>query len=184
MYVYGNTTVIFYFPKFIFDSIFQYHVGWKHNKYRSVSYTFGSDVIEKFLADNNFQLIVRAHQVKYFKNLQQFFFLNLVFFFQWVDCGGKKNFWIYLIKIAVCMYSQLGCQKTYRLIQLKWNTKCKDGMYYIIQTIYRTCQKQRLVYYNYIVCAGTAHFQYWDIYMFSKWYWLPHIGASNLELRW
>lgn len=55
----------------IFNSIFivcyykQYHFGWKQNKYRSVSYTFGTDVIEKFLMDNNFQLIVRAHQVCY-----------------------------------------------------------------------------------------------------------------------
>lgn len=40
-----------------------YHFGWKQNKYRSVSYTFGTDVIEKFLMDNNFQLIVRAHQL-------------------------------------------------------------------------------------------------------------------------
>lgn len=39
------------------------HFGWKPNKYRSVSYTFGSDVIEKFLIDNNLQLIVRAHQL-------------------------------------------------------------------------------------------------------------------------
>ncbi|XP_065217059.1 uncharacterized protein LOC135843197 isoform X2 [Planococcus citri] len=41
----------------------RFHKGWKYNKYRSVSYTFGSDVIEKFLSDNNFQLIVRAHQL-------------------------------------------------------------------------------------------------------------------------
>lgn len=52
----------------IFSRMLQYHTGWRHNKYRSVSYTFGSDVIEKFLADNNLQLIVRAHQVIHYSH--------------------------------------------------------------------------------------------------------------------
>ncbi|XKL66786.1 hypothetical protein PGB90_010206 [Kerria lacca] len=41
----------------------RFHSGWRPNKFRSVSYTFGSDVIEKFLSENGFQLIVRAHQL-------------------------------------------------------------------------------------------------------------------------
>ena len=36
--------------------------GWGHND-RGVSYVFGEDVVEKFVKDNNIDLICRAHQV-------------------------------------------------------------------------------------------------------------------------
>ena len=37
--------------------------GWAEND-RGVSYTFGTDVIQRFLERNDFDLIVRAHQVR------------------------------------------------------------------------------------------------------------------------
>jgi serine/threonine-protein phosphatase PP1 catalytic subunit len=39
------------------------HSGWKSNKERGTSYTFGLDVVEKFVKENNFDLLCRAHQV-------------------------------------------------------------------------------------------------------------------------
>jgi serine/threonine-protein phosphatase PP1 catalytic subunit len=36
--------------------------GWGEND-RGVSYTFGPDIVEKFLKDHDFDLVVRAHQV-------------------------------------------------------------------------------------------------------------------------
>ena len=36
--------------------------GWAESE-RGVSYTFGSDVVSKFLEDHDFDLMVRAHQV-------------------------------------------------------------------------------------------------------------------------
>ncbi|XP_067123137.1 serine/threonine-protein phosphatase PP1-gamma catalytic subunit B-like isoform X1 [Centruroides vittatus] len=37
--------------------------GWGENLERGISYTFGADVVENFLNQNNFDLIIRAHQV-------------------------------------------------------------------------------------------------------------------------
>ena len=41
---------------------FQETTGWEPSD-RGVSYRFGSDIVEAFLAKNNLSLIVRAHQV-------------------------------------------------------------------------------------------------------------------------
>lgn len=38
------------------------HRGWR-NSSRSAAYTFGYDVVQRFLRDNNFDLILRAHQM-------------------------------------------------------------------------------------------------------------------------
>ncbi|XP_023217323.1 serine/threonine-protein phosphatase PP1-gamma catalytic subunit B-like [Centruroides sculpturatus] len=37
--------------------------GWRENRERGISVTFGTDVVEKFLLQHNFDLIIRAHQV-------------------------------------------------------------------------------------------------------------------------
>ena len=48
---------------FIYDLyFFQETTGWEPSD-RGVSYRFGSDVVDAFLAKNNLSLIVRAHQV-------------------------------------------------------------------------------------------------------------------------
>lgn len=37
--------------------------GWEDNLERGVSYVFGVDVIEKFLKENDLDVVCRAHQV-------------------------------------------------------------------------------------------------------------------------
>ena len=43
-------------------------MGWGEND-RGVSFTFGAEVVSKFLHKHDFDLICRAHQVSYFRNL-------------------------------------------------------------------------------------------------------------------
>ena len=42
--------------------------GWGEND-RGVSFTFGADVVSKFLNRHDLDLICRAHQVNWFKNV-------------------------------------------------------------------------------------------------------------------
>jgi serine/threonine-protein phosphatase PP1 catalytic subunit len=37
--------------------------GWTENENRGISFTFGYDIIEQFLRNNDFELICRAHQL-------------------------------------------------------------------------------------------------------------------------
>eukprot|EP01084_Bolivina_argentea_P304739 526382_1 len=66
-------------------------VGWGTHGGRSVSYTFGPDVLDKFLKKNNLDMIVRAHQVV--ENGFEWFVENkLVTLFSTADyCGEFDN---------------------------------------------------------------------------------------------
>lgn len=79
-------------------------MGWGEND-RGVSFTFGAEVVTKFLHKHDFDLICRAHQVcKYFKNTSILLIYFVVLFlgcrrWLWVLCKASIGHFIFCTKL-------------------------------------------------------------------------------------